>query len=163
MYLSKLLLCICQNSHNYFTAPNWRLGCQSEVFSNWVDNVSVSLLMRIRQCGMWKLDISTLNLSFSFELRTFKVWQVWLISVFHYTVYFWCRPCVTIKHLYVLHKGPISSQNCFYDEHKNLVFPSPFFQLVDIYISLGFYSNQFELKSYFQRRCDLYRKKSTVS
>ena len=37
--------------------------------------------------------------------------------------------CVTIKHLYVLHKGPISSQNCFYDEHKNLVFPSHDYQL----------------------------------
>lgn len=107
------------------------MRCQSEVFSNWVDNVSVSLtIMRIRQCGMSKLDISTLNLSSSLRFSNCILFQIegWTQII----LFTFGGTCVTIKHLYVLHKGPISSQNCFYDEHKNLVFPSPFFQLVDL-------------------------------
>ena len=57
--------------------------------------------------------------------------------------------CVSIKHLYVLHKGPISSQNCFHDEHKNLVFPSPdigveiqdFPEIISVYFFSSFVSS----------------------
>ena len=57
--------------------------------------------------------------------------------------------CVSIKHLYVLHKGPISSQNCFHDEHKNLVFPSPdigveiqdFPEIISVYLFSSFVSS----------------------